>query len=298
MEALEAGRPEKPLYEVKDADGGIHSIWPVRDREILAKVREMFTDNAVYIADGHHRYKTSLQFKKLVRERLGELPSDSPYNYTMMYLCPMEDPGLKVLPTHRLVTLPDDVLPGLPSMDELASLLSDYFQLEEITGASREIFLGEVLARMEEKVLGGQQDSTMFGLYHAGEDRCFLLNLKQKPGEIEVLASKPAALQDLDVVVLSELVVEKILGLEYERVENENLIRYFADPDEALDVAVKECVDHDDSLDLLFLMNNTKVSQVKRVADESLFMPHKATYFYPKILTGFLINKLIGDEKI
>ena len=298
MEALEAGRSEKPLYEVKDADGGIHSIWPVHDREILTRVQEMFTDNAVYIADGHHRYKTSLQFNKLIRERQGELSPDSPYNYTMMYLCPMEDPGLKVLPTHRLVTLPDDVLPGLPSMDELASLLSDYFQLEEITGASREIFLGEVLARMEEKILGGRQDSTMFGLYHAGEDRCFLLTLKKQAGEIEVLAMKPAALQDLDVVVLSELVVGKILGLEYERVENDNLIRYFADPDEALDVAVKDCVDSDNCLDLLFLMNNTKVSQVKRVADEQLIMPHKATYFYPKILTGLLINKLIADESV
>ena len=298
MAALESGRTEKPLYEVKDADGGVHSIWPVRDREILARVREMFADNAVYIADGHHRYKTALQFNKLMGERLGGLLSESPYKYTMMYLCPMEDPGLTVLPTHRLVTLPDDVLPELPSMDELASMLSDYFHLEEITGGSREIFLGEVLARMEEKALGGRQDSTMFGLYHAGEDRCFLLKLKKKPEEIDVLAQEPAALQDLDVVVLSELVVGKILGLEKERIENDNLIRYFADPDEALDVAVKECVDYDNCLDLLFLMNNTKVSQVKRVADENLIMPHKATYFYPKILTGFLINKLVADEKV
>ena len=138
----------------------------------------------------------------------------------------------------------------------------------------------------------------MFGLYHAAEDRCFMLTLKKKPGEIEVLAARPKALQDLDVVVLSDLVVQDILGLEYERVENDNLVRYFADPDEALDVAVKECVDCDSSLELLFLMNNTRVSQVKRVADEQLIMPHKATYFYPKILTGFLINKLVEDEKV
>jgi uncharacterized protein (DUF1015 family) len=210
----------------------------------------------------------------------------------------MEDPGLKVLPTHRLVTLPDDVLPGLPSMDELASMLSASFHLEEITGGSREIFLGEVLARMEERILTKQQESTMFGLYHADEDRCFLLTLKNKASEIEALAHRPTALQDLDVVVLSDLVVENILGLKYERIEHDNLVRYFADPDEALDVAVKECVDCDTALCLLFLMNNTKVSQVKRVADEQLIMPHKATYFYPKILTGLLLNKLIADEKV
>jgi len=298
IRALEEGCTEKPLYEVKDADGGIHSIWPVTDKEILARVQELFKDNAVYIADGHHRYKTSLQYKQLMKDRQGELPVQSPYNYTMMYLCPMEDPGLKVLPTHRLVTLPDDVLPGLPSMDELASKLSVYFDLEEITGGSREIFLGEVLARMEERILTKKQKSTMFGLYHADEDRCFLLTLKKKASEIEALAHRPIALQDLDVVVLSDLVVENVLGLKYERIEHDNLVRYFADPDEALDVAVKECVDYDNSLELLFLMNNTKVSQVKRVADEQLIMPHKATYFYPKILTGLLLNKLIADDKV
>ncbi len=297
MAALEAGCPEKPLYEVRDADGGLHSIWPITDKEILERVQELFQDNAVYIADGHHRYKTSLQYRQLMQERYGELPAQSPYNYTMMYLCPMEDPGLRVLPTHRLVTLPDDVLPKLPSMDELASMLAPYFHLEEITGGSREIFLGEVLARMEEKILAKRGDSTMFGLYHACEDRCFLLSLKKKARAIEVLSHRPAALQDLDVVVLSDLVVENILGLQYERIEQENLVRYFADPDEALDVAVKESVECVDSLQLLFLMNNTKVSQVKRVADESLIMPHKATYFYPKILTGLLLNKFIGDEK-
>jgi len=298
LAALEAGCAERPLYEVRDADGGIHSIWPVTDKDILARVQELFKDNAVYIADGHHRYKTSLQYSQLMQDRLGELPVQSPYNYTMMYLCPMEDPGLKVLPTHRLVTLPDDVLPGLPSMDELVSMLSDYFHLEEITGGSREIFLGEVLARMEESILAKQQESTMFGLYHADEDRCFLLTLKKKASEIEALADRPTALQDLDVVVLSDLVVEHILGLQYERIENDNLVRYFADPDEALDVAVKECVESDSSLKLLFLMNNTKVSQVKRVADAELIMPHKATYFYPKILTGLLLNKLIEDEQV
>ncbi len=298
MTALEAGCSEKPIYEVRDADGGIHSIWPVTDKDILARVQELFKDNSVYIADGHHRYKTSLQYSKLIKNSQGELPAQSPYNYTMMYLCPMEDPGLKVLPTHRLVTLPDDVLPGLPSMDELADMLSEYFHLEEIIGGSREIFLGEVLARMEEEILVKQDKSTMFGLYHADEDRCFLLTLKKRASEIEALSQRPPALQDLDVVVLSDLVVENVLGLEYERIEHDNLVRYFADPDEALDVAVKECVECENSLELLFLMNNTKVSQVQRVADEQLIMPHKATYFYPKLLTGLLLNKLIADEKV
>jgi uncharacterized protein (DUF1015 family) len=295
---LEKGLPENPLCEVRDADGGKHSIWAVVDEEILARVHKIFSDKTIYIADGHHRYSTSLQYRQIIREREGGTSDLSPYNYAMMYLCPMEDPGLSVLPTHRLVSLPDDVIPGLPSMDELAERMASAFELEEITGGAREVLVAEVLARMDEKLAEARQDQTMFGLYHALEDRCFLLTLKKEDSLTESLAARPQALRDLDVVVLSDLVIEDILGLDYERCEHDNLVRYFADPDEALDVAVKESIDKENFLPLLFLMNNTKVQQVKRVADENLIMPHKSTYFYPKILTGLLLNKLNPDEKI
>jgi uncharacterized protein (DUF1015 family) len=298
IETLEKGLPENPLCEVRDADGGKHSIWPVTDSEVLAKIQNLFRRKSVYIADGHHRYATALQYRRLSREREGELSEQSPFNHTMMYLCPMEDPGLTVLPTHRLVKLPDDVLPGLPSMDELSRRLGRNFTLEEIKGGSREILVAEVLARMEEKMVQGRKDQTMFGLYHALEDRCFLLTLKTEDLQSKTLAARHPALRDLDVVVLTDLVVGDILGLAYERCEHENLVRYFADPDEALDVAVKESIEIENSLPLLFLMNNTQVQQVKRVADEHLIMPHKSTYFYPKILTGLLLNRLDPEEAI
>lgn len=295
---LERGLPEKPLYEVRDTDGGKHSIWPIVDEEILDKVQELFRDKAVYIADGHHRYSTALQYRKQLQEKLGQLSARSPYNFSMMYLCPMEDPGLTVLPTHRLVTLPDDIIPGLPTMDELAGMMAGAFELEEIKGGAREILVAEVLARMNDRLAEGKKDQTMFGLYHAAEDRCFLLTLNEAALQNETLAARPAALRELDVVILSDLLVEDILGLHCDRCEHENLVRYFADPDEALDVAVKESIENENALPLLFLMNNTKVLQVKRVADEHLIMPHKSTYFYPKILTGLLLNKLNPDEKI
>ncbi|KPK26564.1 MAG: hypothetical protein AMJ61_08610 [Desulfobacterales bacterium SG8_35_2] len=298
ISTLEKGLPEKPLYEVRDADGGKHSIWPIMDEEIITRVQELFSDKAIYIADGHHRYSTALQYRKQLQDKHGPLPPRSPYNFVMMYLCPMEDPGLTVLPTHRLVTLPDDIIPGIPTMDELARMMTEAFELEEIKGGAREILVAEVLARMNDRLSEGKKDQTMFGLYHAAEDRCFLLTLKDEALQTKILAARPAALRDLDVVILSDLVVGDILGLDYERREHDNLVRYFADPDEALDVAVKESIKHEKVLPLLFLMNNTKVLQVKRVADEHLIMPHKSTYFYPKILTGLLLNKLDPDEQI
>jgi uncharacterized protein (DUF1015 family) len=289
MALLEAAASPEPLASAADQDGCRHTIRAVRDPEILARVQELFREKSLYIADGHHRYTTALQFRALMRERLGSLREDSPYNHTMMYLCGMEDPGLSVLPTHRLVRLPASA-PASALVERLAS----FFQVEEVRGGGRESLLSQVLGRMEEQAGA----ATMFGLYHAREDRCFLLALK--PGGMEggSGAGRPDCLRELDVVVLSDLVIEGLLGLDHQRCETEHLVEYFSDAGEALDVAVKESGGQEATTPLLFLMNATLVSQVKQVADQGLVMPHKSTYFYPKALTGLLLNKIVPEESI
>lgn len=288
MSILEAVRPEQPLSSVCDHDGCRHTIWAISDPATLAAVTARFAQKSLYIADGHHRYTTALQLRELMRERQGSVAPDSPYNHTMMYLCGMEDEGLSVLPTHRVVRVP-----YLSTVDSLVAKMAAGFEIEEIFGGSREFLVSEVLARMDENVR-----DTMFGLYHPGADRCFLLTLK--PGVMAQTCSgkQPEALQDLDVVVLSELVLGCLLDLSHQRCEDESLIHYFPDPDEALDAAVKDTLDGRVGGPVLFLMNPTLVSQVRRVADEGLVMPHKSTYFYPKVLTGLVINPLLAEEKV
>ena len=127
MTMLETARSAEPLAGATDHDGCNHTIWAVTDPAILAQVRKQFLEKSLYIADGHHRYTTALQFRALMRERLGEVAADSPYNHTMMYLCGMEDPGLSVLPTHRLVRMPEAV-----ALDGLKAKLEQSFVLEEI----------------------------------------------------------------------------------------------------------------------------------------------------------------------
>ena len=285
---LEAARAEVPLSSVCDHDGCRHTIWAITDQSAIASVSAKFASKSLYIADGHHRYTTALQLRELMRERQGSVAPDSPYDYTMMYLCGMEDEGLSVLPTHRVARIP-----YITTVDALVETMRGGFAVEEISGGSRETLVAEVLARMDENT-----KDTMFGLYHPGADRCFLLTLK--PGVMAETCSgkQPEALQDLDVVVLSELVLGCLLGLSHQRCEDESLIHYFPDPDEALDAAVKESVDGRLGNPILFLMNPTLVSQVRRVADEGLVMPHKSTYFYPKVLTGLVINPLRPEEKI
>ncbi|MBI5558565.1 MAG: DUF1015 domain-containing protein [Deltaproteobacteria bacterium] len=289
MGELERACPSEPLYQVVDQDGCLHSLWGVTDRDVLAKVAAAFAGKALYIADGHHRYTTALQLRELMVKRQGGLAENSPYNHIMMYLCPMEDPGLSVLPTHRLV-----YYPGRTGADDLAGKMRDYFEIEEIGGGSRETLIEQVLGRMEEK----RAEQTVFGMYEPQADRCFLLTLKPGVMTGAVGHELPAALQELDVVVLSELIVERLLGLSHERCDNEGLIAYYSDPDEALDNAVKVAAAGGERSPILFLMNHTPVAQVKKIADENLIMPHKSTYFYPKILTGLLINKIIAEEKV
>ncbi|NOX26491.1 MAG: DUF1015 domain-containing protein [Deltaproteobacteria bacterium] len=288
IKGLEAAREGEPLAEVNDHDGCCHRIWEVRNSAAIADARAMFADKALYIADGHHRYTTALQLRALMRQRQGSVAVDSPYDYTMMYLCGMEEEGLSVLPTHRLVQIP-----YITTVDEIVAKMQAYFEVTELGGGSREMLLEQVLARMDEN-----KSETMLGFYHPAADRCFLLTLK--PGVMaETCSGKhPAALRDLDVVVLSELLLECVLGLTHEICERDNLIAYYPDPDEALDAAVKGVEDAENDSPVLFLMNPTLVSQVRRIADEGLVMPHKSTYFYPKLLTGLLINQIHADEKV
>jgi len=290
LNLLDAAKGSDALGSITDGDGCIHSLYRVSDGAVIMQVQEFFMDQSLYIADGHHRYTTALAYRKLQRERNPEFSDKDPANHIMMYLCPMEDPGLSVLPTHRLLQWP-----GMINMEDLRLRLEPWFELEEMQEGTREVLLAEVLSRMDEEESATTSAST-FGVYHSGEDRCFLLTMK--PAAKELLKDKPEQMQDLDVVILSDVIIHKAMELGHERCESENLIHYYSDPDEAIDVAVKDWNRQDDMTPLLFVMNPTRVQQVRQVADEKLIMPHKSTYFYPKIMTGLLFNQLVDGEDV
>ncbi len=290
MHLLEQAREPDPVASANDGDGNVHTLWRVVDPETLAKVGALFADKSIYIADGHHRYTTALALKKRELSRNPNLPQESPFNSIMMYLCACEDPGLSVLPTHRLLNYP-----GKLSADQAAALVETDFSVSEVQGRTREGVIRSLQDRMDELALNGGM--VAFGLYHAGEDRGFLLQVQNKAMASDVLAKKAKVLQHLDVVVLSDLVLHGAFKLNHQQCVQDDLVKYVSDPDAALDMAVKQSVAATEYTPLLFLLNPTRVSQVTDVADSGEIMPHKSTYFYPKILTGLLINKLSGDEK-
>lgn len=288
INCLEEARDGDPLYSVCDQDGCRHAIWAITRPSAIATVQGFFSDKALYIADGHHRYTTSLQLREVMRQRTGEVMPTSPYDHTMMYCCAMEDEGLSVLPTHRLVRIP-----YITTLEAILARIQENFEVEEVSLGTREDLISEVLGLMDER-----KGVTMLGFYHTPSDRCFLLSLKEGAMKRTCTGKHPKSLQDLDVVVLSELVLECSLDLSKQKCEQDGLIHYFADPDEAMDVAVKETAIDDGTSPVLFLMNATLVEQVRRIADEGLVMPHKSTYFYPKVLTGLVMNQLVATETI
>ncbi len=287
---LDGAKEPDSIGSITDGDGCIHSLYRISDEAVIQQVQELFLDKSLYIADGHHRYTTALAYRKLQRERKADFSDKDPANHIMMYLCPMEDPGLSVLPTHRLLQWP-----GMINMEDLRLRLDPWFELEEMKEGTREVLVAEVLSRMDEEE-SSNASVTTFGVYHPGEDRCYLLTMK--PAAREMIKGKPEQLQELDVVILSDVIIHKAMELDHERLEAENLIHYYSDPDEAMDVAVKDWNRQNEMTPLLFVMNPTRVQQVKQVADKNLIMPHKSTYFYPKIMTGLLFNQLVDGEEV
>jgi uncharacterized protein (DUF1015 family) len=269
-----------PVSVTTDSDNCVHSLYQVCNEDVLAAVCQEFVDKSLYIADGHHRYRTALTYRN--ESRVGNSSGDGPEAYIMMYLCPMEDRGLSILAPHRLLKYP-----GVLTAGDVLDRLHRFFSIEEIGGASRELLLAELLSRMKED-RNNQRAANIFGFYHPGEDRSFLLALRD--GAAKKIEIRNNCLRELDVVILSHLLIKKSLKLTAEAIEAGNLLTYHSDVHEALDVSVKICAANEAQTPLLFLINQTTIEQVKRVSDEGLFMPHKSTYFYPKIVSGMVIN--------
>jgi uncharacterized protein (DUF1015 family) len=247
-------------------------------QDIEAIVREM-VDKPFFIADGHHRYDTALTYRNERRKAAGTFTGDEPYNYVAMYLARLEDPGLTILPAHRALFNLTDFNPRRFEDD-----LNRYFNIERIDfdkkseRADRRTVLDTMVHRADH--------AHVFGMRVKGEHSYYLLSLRNEADMDALLPDKSPAYRRLDVSILHHLVIDKLLGIKMETHKLGLNIEYIKDADEA----AKRI--QDGSADIIFFMNPTKVSEVKEVAAASERMPQKATYFYPKLLTGLVMNKL------
>lgn len=283
MTTLEQAKEPEPLNDFVDPMGLPQKLYRVSDPKACRRVQQFMADKVIFIADGHHRYETSLNYRNYMRGLHPEAGPNALFNYTLTYLCSMSDPGLTVFACHRLVPQLD----GFGAEDFLA-LAKPYFEVRELALAGD---LDAAKAKLTEALAKADAKSNSLGLISHDTDKAYLLTLK--PGAMESLSGPDVEgpLGKLDVVVLTHLVLEKILGLDNSARDQEHTIRYLADMGHVLQ-EVKSGRSR-----LAFLLNPTKVEQVQAVAEAGLIMPRKATYFYPKVLTGLVVNLLNPDEE-
>lgn len=278
---LRAGQAD---LEVADDDGVMHRLWQVTDPAIIDKARELLDSKSLFIADGHHRYETALNYRNLMREKVGKFTGKESFNYVLMYFANMEDQGMLIFPTHRLVhNLVDFRLtPFLASLNEFFDV--EVRDLKPEDAASRQ----EVRKILQQK--GSKKDT--LALY-AGSSSIYFLTLRDEKVMDRFFDEKASkALRTLDVSVLHRLVLEHLLGITSEAQERQTNLKYVKNFDEPFSaVRSGEC-------QLAFLMNATRMSEVRDVANAGEKMPQKSTYFYPKLLTGLMINKIVDGENV
>jgi uncharacterized protein (DUF1015 family) len=258
--ALEPATTAPPWGEVSDSDGTVHRLWRVSDPQAIAAVQAATRDAELLIADGHHRYETMEAYAE-------EVGGDGEHRYILMCLVALEDPGLTVFPTHRLVNKLDDT-----RKQALAAALERDFEITEVP-------LGQAAPAPGEGPLE-------LGYVKSGDERAYRLTLKDQAIADAALAGHSDAYRHLDTGVLETLLLKGALGLSDDDISHFNGLFYARDTAEALELV------RTGEYDAAFLMRPTPIAQVRDVAAEGENMPPKSTYFFPKLLTGLLFNPL------
>ncbi len=269
----------KPEMEVKSSDNVIHRTWILSDKNDIGTIVREMADKQIFIADGHHRYDTALNYRNERRKAAVSFTGEEGYNYVAMFLARLEDPGLTILPAHR-------ALFNLASFDprRFEDDLNCYFSIERIDfdKKSEAKDLQTVLETMDHRA----NKSHVFGMRVKGEHSYYLLTLRNEEDLDALLPAKSPAYRRLDVSILHHLIIDKLLGIKMETHKLGLNIEYIKDADDA-DRRV-----HNGAVELVFFMNPTKVHEVQEVAAAGERMPQKATYFYPKLLTGLVMSKI------
>jgi len=244
-------------------DGVSHRLWRLTDRAAQARIAAALADRKVYIADGHHRYETMLALRDELRPQ-----ATSPrlsIEYGSMFLCGMEDPGLVILPTHRVVH-------GLQGFDlpRFIDRLRARFDVRELDASAAE----KLRAPPEQR-----EGSFLL----ASQGRFFSLSLR--PGGTASVPG-PDVLRHVDVPILHALILEEVLGIDRSAQERQTNLRYLKDSRAALEESRRPDVQ------AVFLLNPTRIEQLRAAADASEVMPQKSTFFYPKLASGLLLDPL------
>jgi uncharacterized protein (DUF1015 family) len=267
------------ICEARDNEGITHRLWRITDDETVNAIEAALEDEPIFIADGHHRYETALNYRNECSARAEqegrEWTGSEPQNQVMMMCVATSDEGLVVLPTHRLIKNVN-----AEAVSQLAQTLAAHFEIEPLAGGNASTQASALLARLNEKSATPQ-----LGMYSDGKS--YVLRLRDgdaHKGEME--AGRSDAYNALDVTILHRLILEKQLGIGSQELAAGGHVSYTIDAGEAM-----QKVDSGEYA-AAFVLRSTPVEQVQEVAAAGDKMPQKSTYFYPKLITGMVLRPL------
>jgi len=275
LDAATAGKaPDEDVEELFEKDVR-QQLWVVDDADVVASVMgEMAPKTGLIIADGHHRYETALNYRNEMRAKHPEAPANAAFNSVMICFVSMDDPGLVILPTHRLIygykaKTTSQILDGA----------GRYFEVTPLAGRDE----------LEKALSQATGEDRRLGFY---DGRYFLLRLISRVSMDELVPERAAEWRQLDVSILHELLIERVMGITKKQVEAKEHLDYYRNLDEALarvDSGEGTCV---------FILNPTRIGEVKACSDRGEKMPQKSTDFYPKMISGMVMMDIGLAERL
>ena len=270
---------QAPVMDFTETLGFRHRLWRIKDPDLHQQAAMALQPKKIFIADGHHRYETALNYRNWVAKNTPDFTATHPANYVMMYLCGMDDPGLIIRSAHRMLKeVPADALSALPDR------AAEFFDIETFN------FRPETLTQVQStffRSLKAHAAHNAVGFLAKNSQTFYLLALK--PNVMTRLFGNELAkaLLDIDVTVLTRLIFMELLGFDKQRLDNEKLIGYASRAKNAVQAVLRG------EYDVTFILNPTRIDQVRAIAEGGLIMPRKATYFFPKVIAGQVMNSLI-----
>lgn len=264
---------DKPVADVTDSEGVRHRVWKLDDDKKIGRISKAMESKYVIIADGHHRYKTALALSK-------ENPNLETAKYRMLTFVNISNPGLVILPTHRVVQNLEDF-----SKQKLLKDVEEYFEVSKSDNKDKMFEL------MSERF---EEGSHSFGLF-VDDGHFYTLTLKDDRIMEKLLSDKSPDLRKLDVAILHALILDKMLGIDKEKLAQGTMkgggfVTYIKGIGDAVDESISTVKD---SSQAVFFMNPTRIEEVESVSRNLECMPQKSTFFHPKVWTGFTIYKLL-----
>ena len=272
---LAAAEREEPVASLDSGGGERHRVWAITKPEALSQICLSLAQKPLYIADGHHRYESALTYQRERRACSSSTSADEAYNFVMMTLIDIADPGLLILPPHRLVR-------GMSkaTLEGLAVRLTTFFDVEEWPVRTPGIW-----QRVDDLLSGraGQGSILLFGLV---PERILVLKLRDAAMASQMMPYFHSDLyKGLMVSVVDHIILERVLGVDSE--QEEAVLAYSYDRQDAVNRV------SDEEYQLVLLLSPVKVDMVKAVADAGDRMPRKSTYFYPKTPSGLVFRRLV-----